>query len=94
LKTAAPAIGCLEEATFGSAIQSVPPGARLLVLSDGVYEIFQPDNRVGTWEEFVNSLEQPDIRALGPHDRYLWAQRIRGAERLEDDFSLIQVRFP
>jgi sigma-B regulation protein RsbU (phosphoserine phosphatase) len=94
LRTAGPAIGCLEEAQFTSAIQSVLPGARLLVLSDGVFEIFQGNDRVGTWEEFVANFKSPEFRDMRPADRLGYAQKARGAEKLEDDFSVIEARFP
>src|SRR6266446_6888286 len=61
LGTKGPAVGCLEEARFTSALQPVLPGARLLVLSDGVFEIFQSHNRVGTWEGFVAGFNSQDF---------------------------------
>jgi len=93
LSTAGPAIGCLEEARFTGALQPVLPGARLLVLSDGVFEIFQSNNRVGTWEEFVARFNSQDFLDLRPASRLQYAQKTRGADKLEDDFSLIEVRF-
>ena len=93
LQTMAPAIGCFEEAQFRSAVHRVEPGSRLLVLSDGVYEIFGPDERVGTWAEFVTEFSKPEIAALRPGERLSHAQKARGSEALEDDFSLVEVRF-
>lgn len=94
LKTGSPAIGCLEKATFVEAAQPVESGARLLVLSDGVYEILRPNNQTDTWNDFVASFASPDVRALRPTERLQRAQQLRGAELLEDDFSLVEVRFP
>jgi sigma-B regulation protein RsbU (phosphoserine phosphatase) len=93
LSTPAPAIGCLETASFTSAVQAVEHGARLLLLSDGVFEIFHDDGRVGTWAEFVGAFESREVAALRPEARLRRALHARGADALEDDFSLVEVRF-
>jgi sigma-B regulation protein RsbU (phosphoserine phosphatase) len=93
LQTPCPAIGCLEEAPFVEAVQPVEPGARLLVLSDGVFEILRPDDLMDTWRDFVASLASPHLRDLRPPQRLQRAQELRGAEWLEDDFSLVEARF-
>jgi len=93
LSTSAPAIGFLDEAKFTSAVKPVLPGMRLLVLSDGVFEIFQGVSRVATWDEFVAGFKSPDFSRLNPADRFLHAQKTRGSDKLEDDFSLVDVRF-
>jgi len=94
LRTEAPAIGCFEEARYVSLIHPIVAGARLLVFSDGVFEVFQGANKVGTWEEFLTSFELPEVQRLSPGARLERAQKARGAETLEDDFSLLEVRFP
>lgn len=93
LATGGPAVGCLENATFKAAVQSVPEGARLMLFSDGIFEIFNPDGSVGTWDLFMKDLGRPDILTLRPEARLRRAQEIRGATALEDDFSLVEVRF-
>jgi sigma-B regulation protein RsbU (phosphoserine phosphatase) len=93
LGTNGPAVGCLEEAAFSAAVQSVAEDARLLLFSDGIFEIFKPGEAVGTWDEFLKELDRPEILALRPEERLRRAQEIRGAPSLEDDFSLVEVRF-
>jgi len=93
LGTKGPAIGCFETAAFSAVVQSVAEGARLLLFSDGIYEIFKPNEAVGTYEEFVQDLTRPDVLALRPEERLRHAQEARGAALLEDDFSLVEVRF-
>ncbi len=93
LSTTAPAIGCLDNAVYVSATHPVERGARLLVLSDGVFEIFGEGDRVGTWEEFMAGFGSPDVAALRPEGHWRRALAKRGAEALEDDFSLVEVRF-
>jgi phosphoserine phosphatase RsbU/P len=93
LRTEAPAVGCFPEAQFRSANHSVPPGARLLVFSDGVFEIFQGADRVRSWEDFLADFSLPEVRKLSPTQRWERALTLRGAAVLEDDFSLLEVRF-
>jgi sigma-B regulation protein RsbU (phosphoserine phosphatase) len=91
--TNGPAVGCLEDATFSAAVQSITAEARLLLFSDGIFEIFKPGEAVGTWDEFVKELDRPEMLALRPEARLRRALEIRGATALEDDFSLVEVRF-
>ncbi len=92
LKTPGPAIGCLDDATYSATSLVIDPGSRLLVFSDGVFEIFKPDGSVGGWTEFLLSFSQPGIRALRPTERLANARAI-GGETLPDDFSLIELNF-
>jgi sigma-B regulation protein RsbU (phosphoserine phosphatase) len=93
LGTEAPAVGCLEEARYSTAMHELPPGARLMVFSDGVFEILQGSDRAGTWKEFFESFALPDVQNLHPHERFCRALQIRGADSLEDDFSFVELRF-
>jgi len=93
LRTDAPAVGCLEETQYAAVVAAVPPGSRLLVFSDGVFEIFQGTDRVGTWMEFVAEFQQVEVRKLRPAERLKRALQLRGAAALEDDFSFLELRF-
>jgi serine phosphatase RsbU (regulator of sigma subunit) len=64
-----------------------------LVFSDGVFEIFRENEKVGTWEEFLASFESSETKSLRPEERLHNAKRIRGQDLLEDDFSLVELRF-
>lgn len=94
LATEGASIGCFDAAQFVSARQSMEPGARLLVFSDGVFEIFLEGDRVQTWDEFLAGFAHAHISALSPTGRLRHTQQLRGAEILEDDFSLMEIRFP
>ena len=93
LATQGPAIGCFEDATFTTASQHVGTAGRLLVFSDGIFEIFKPDGSVGTWKEFLKELAQPAVMALNPEERLNRAKEMHGSGELEDDFSLLELRF-
>jgi sigma-B regulation protein RsbU (phosphoserine phosphatase) len=94
LVTDGPPIGCFDQADFVGASCIVAPDARLLVFSDGVFEIFLEHERVRTLEEFIAEFADPAVLAMRPHERHRHAQRLRGADILEDDFSLLELRFP
>jgi sigma-B regulation protein RsbU (phosphoserine phosphatase) len=93
LTTTGPPVGCFENAGFVGAICDIPAGARLLVFSDGVFEIFLEGDRVQTLDEFVASFADPTVIAMRPDERLKGAQSLRGAEVLEDDFSFLELRF-
>jgi serine phosphatase RsbU (regulator of sigma subunit) len=93
IEPVSPAVGCLDQAIYRSAVRKIIPGSRLLVFSDGVFEIFSSDDKVGTWEEFFKSFDSAQIRNLRPEARLKNAQRARGKDLLEDDFSLVELRF-
>jgi len=93
LATNSPAIGCFDNAEFKTMVQSVPQEGRLLLFSDGVFEIFKPDGSVGTWDEFLHELSHADVLDLNPEERLKRALAMRGRPVLEDDFSLVDLRF-
>ena len=94
LVTEGASIGCFENARFVSAKQSIEPGARLLVFSDGIFEIFLEGEQVQTREEFLAEFGNAEVAAMNPAARLNHTQALRGAEILEDDFSLLEIRFP
>lgn len=44
-------------------------------------------------DQFLTSFKQPQIQVLRPEERLKNAKRIRGRDLLEDDFSLVELRF-
>jgi sigma-B regulation protein RsbU (phosphoserine phosphatase) len=93
LRTEGPAVGCLDEARYSATTQGIPPGTRLMVFSDGVFEILQGNDRAGTWKEFLESFTLPEVQNLRPDERFCRALHSRGADSLEDDFSFVELRF-
>lgn len=92
LRTEGPAVGCFPEARFTDAVETVPRGSRLLVFSDGAFEIFGENEQAGTWEQFAAELETPEVQRLRPTERLERALRRRNAPSLEDDFSFLELR--
>jgi sigma-B regulation protein RsbU (phosphoserine phosphatase) len=94
LTTTGPVVGMLPPGMpFEAEKVSLGPYARLLIYSDGVYEIEKPDGEFWLREEFVEYVrglpaEGPTLDPLLAHVREL-----RGGPVLADDFSAIEVRF-
>lgn len=89
-----PAIGMIPELTYQTRTVPVGPTARLLVYSDGVYEIEKSDGTVWPHHEFVSHIgprlgAEPDLI-----ERHLaFVRGLRGGAVLGDDFSMMEVRF-
>lgn len=84
-------IGVLPEATFETASHPVQPGDRLFVFSDGAYEVLQPDGRLLDPDHFMRELTRGGEGSLDRMIRF--AYDARGQEGLDDDFSMVEVRF-
>src|SRR5262245_32131699 len=88
-----PVIGMLPPGMpFGTRKVTLGSPARLLLYSDGVFEIERPDGSMWQFAEFVDYVSRlPDGPAL---DRVLAdARRQRGSDLLADDFSLVEAWF-
>jgi sigma-B regulation protein RsbU (phosphoserine phosphatase) len=87
-------IGVAPDVTYGSSEIDVPPGARLYVFSDGLYEVASPDGAMLTHEEFVRRVAAPDRPGQSTLDRLVREMRMyQNAESFEDDVSVMEVRF-
>ncbi|NGX57827.1 MAG: Phosphoserine phosphatase RsbU [Chlamydiae bacterium] len=94
LHTGGVLIGGFSDATFNQETTFIKNPSRLLVFSDGVFELERSDNTHSTFTDFKNQL-----KAMLPGDRQLvekiesWSREINGAGSFADDFSLLQVDF-
>ncbi len=86
-------IGAVEGMDYRSETTEIPPGAQLLVFSDGVYEITRSDGTMAALDDFkavaVEFAKDPDELAKLSN----WATDLQGSPTLEDDYSLIRVQF-
>ncbi len=94
LRTPGLVIGCMEDAPYQEQSVTVPEQGRLFVFSDGVYEITREDESLVTLEEFSDTL----LQLLNGQQRivdaaFLNAQKLQRADILDDDFSLMDIRF-
>ena len=94
LESGNPWIGMLPPGLpFDGGEVTVPPGARLLLYSDGVCEIERADGTYWPAEEFVAFVSSLDHTAELPELLYSEARRLRRADILDDDFSILDIRF-
>ncbi|MGE4292677.1 MAG: PP2C family protein-serine/threonine phosphatase, partial [Desulfovibrio sp.] len=101
-------LGCVPGQDYVTGSATLEPGERLLVFSDGVYEVELADGRIWTFEEFEGFMTgkisgnwqeecpAPLARATnrpGLDDLMRHTQSLAGREGWEDDFSILEVRF-
>ncbi len=86
-------VGVMPESLFPSQTVQVPPGAALVVACDGCYEIRDASGAMGGFEEFEEFLRRHGQSESALADLLVSVHRRQGAETLEDDFSIVRVRF-
>lgn len=88
-------LGGMPGTAYRTETRHLPPGSELFLLSDGVYEIIQPDGALWTFAEFARfmaaaaSAGKPEIDELSKQ-----VHGMHGAGPLEDDFSILKLQFP
>jgi sigma-B regulation protein RsbU (phosphoserine phosphatase) len=87
-------MGILRGQSYPSQSCQIPAGARLLIFSDGVFEIFRDGKAVWSLADcmaYLKSLAKDESCLM---DQLLeHVRRLRGSPHLEDDFSIIEARF-
>jgi sigma-B regulation protein RsbU (phosphoserine phosphatase) len=90
-----PMVGMLPPGVpFHSARVPLEPHTRMLVYSDGTYEIARPVGEMWQHREFVELVKglPPDEPAL-PDRLLAHVRKLHGNDVLDDDFSILEVRF-
>ena len=96
LPSTGPIMGVLTGVDFAALSCRIPPGARLLIISDGVFEIFRDGGAVWDLEGCIAYLAALGLgeQEGGLIDKLLdHVHLLRGSSRLDDDFSVIEARF-
>ena len=87
-------MGILRGANFPVKSCLVPSAARLLIFSDGVFEIWSDKGAVWDLPACVSYLATLSRGAETVLDKLIEHVRLlRGSHQLEDDLSIIEVRF-
>jgi len=86
-------IGVMPDMHYESDTCTIPPGARLYVMSDGTYEIRTPEG-VLDFAEFEAFFEKHGHDPDALDQLIAWATCHHGSLPLEDDFSIIRIDFP
>jgi sigma-B regulation protein RsbU (phosphoserine phosphatase) len=88
------AIGIMEGAEYDTDQVALGPYGRLLLYSDGVYEIARPDGSMWSasdFAQFAKTLSPADGPVL---DRVLGhVRQMHGSEVLADDFSILELSY-
>jgi len=94
LSTRGMVLGGMPGVVYESEQRVVPVGATLFLMSDGTFEIRQPDGSMWEFEEFVALLARA-TREGRPEIDALWheVQTLSGGGPLADDFSILKVQF-
>jgi len=94
LKCDAPMIGAMPWDEFETDRRKISAGTRLYVYSDGCHEIHKVDGGEWTFGEFVEFMSQkvePPVSL--PAELLKHVRQLNGADVLDDDFSIVEVRF-
>lgn len=94
LRTAAPPVGCLPEMRCRSEQVTLAAGARLLVFSDGAYELMDGSGRAVTLADY-QAWAEAEVRAgtLTPERCLAFAEGLSQGRGFEDDLSLLWLQF-
>jgi sigma-B regulation protein RsbU (phosphoserine phosphatase) len=87
-------VGGMPGSIYQSGRAEVEAGARLLVFSDGVYEILMENGQ--TWDEdgFMAYVEQELEPGPGALDRILeHGRKLGGGQKFEDDYSILELEW-
>ncbi|HEY1599400.1 MAG TPA: fused response regulator/phosphatase [Pirellulales bacterium] len=88
------AIGMIDGMPYSTTTVALDTFARLLVYSDGVYEIQKPDGNMWQHADFANFISGLRAEGEAVGDRLLaHVQELGGTTILEDDFSVLEIQF-
>jgi sigma-B regulation protein RsbU (phosphoserine phosphatase) len=87
-------MGVLRGQDFSAQSCHIPTGARLLIFSDGVFEIFREGREMWNLAGCIAHLAVMGEREGSLMDGLLnHVRHLRGSPHLDDDFSIIEARF-
>ena len=93
LEVDGPAVGMVPDLPYATHTVEVPNGAKLLVYSDGVFEIEKPTGEMWQYTEFVEHIGPQMGHGGDLIERHLqFCREMSKAEMLGDDFSMVEVR--
>ena len=86
-------VGAAAGMTYEREQIEVQPGSRLLLYSDGIYELQRPGGDMATLRDFVDTVPAA-LQASDPLDRILkHARTVQQSDAFKDDVSLLEVRY-
>jgi sigma-B regulation protein RsbU (phosphoserine phosphatase) len=89
-----PAVGMMPELPYETHNTVLPPDARMLVFSDGSFEIEKTNGEMWPYSDFVAHMAAL-LNGTSPLDMHLeFVRTLHGQDTLADDFSMMDIRFP
>ena len=86
-------IGAMEDVVYVAQSCIVPPGAHLMVLCDGCYEVADAEGEMLDFDEFEKFMQLNGIRPDGLDQLFQWLRVRHGEGPLDDDFSMVRIQF-
>ena len=86
-------VGAMEDLAYCSQACHIPPGAILLVLCDGCYEIRDVIGQMMDFEQFEKFMQAHSASPDGLEKLLAWVRERHGEGPLEDDFSIVRIQF-
>jgi sigma-B regulation protein RsbU (phosphoserine phosphatase) len=86
-------IGAMEDTVYETRSCPVAPGETLLVLCDGCYEIKDAQGNFMEFETFEQFMRQHVAKADALDRLYDWVCERHGEGPLDDDFSIVRIKF-
>jgi len=87
-------IGSMPDTRYQAATRVVPPGSRLLILSDGTYEVLLPDGSMLDFDLYKKFVAAHGAEAGLFRSLLDWLKSLKGPGPLRDDFSMVRALFP
>ncbi|MFM7066688.1 MAG: PP2C family protein-serine/threonine phosphatase [Gammaproteobacteria bacterium] len=86
-------VGVMPDIVYRAQSVQVPEGASLIVLCDGCFEIMDTQGVDATFEDFEQFMQAHGTAEDGLEGLLAWARERHGPGPLDDDFSIVRVRF-
>jgi sigma-B regulation protein RsbU (phosphoserine phosphatase) len=86
-------VGMMPDVSYESQRLQVPEGASLVVLCDGCFEIMDQNGKDASFEDFESFMQLRGGRDDGLQALLSWARERHGPGPLDDDFSIVRIRF-
>jgi sigma-B regulation protein RsbU (phosphoserine phosphatase) len=87
-------IGMLPGLEYETADATMPPGSRLYLFSDGVFEVLTASGERWSLSDFEATLLEPGRAGVTESERlYQRVKQVAAGQTFEDDFSLMVVTF-
>jgi sigma-B regulation protein RsbU (phosphoserine phosphatase) len=91
LKSVGIAAGMMEDMEYDTQTVELGPFARLILYSDGVYEIDRPDRPMWKYQEFVDHVSALPRHESAGDQMLKHVRQLHGSDILADDFSFVEI---